>query len=318
MSSLSKYVVAILCGDIHLSHEPPACRGPDRAEWYATMASYLKQLANLEYRYDAPIIYAGDIFDKWNAPAELINFAIEHLPYGFAIPGQHDLPEHSYAQIQRSAYWTLVRAEKLDNMEVDDPVDCTNSSGVRSIRIHGFPWGHEITPIKNKIKNTIHIAVAHRYVWSNPYNNPAKAATDKHFGKFPIYNYDVIHTGDNHTGFLTSIGPLHTVLFNGGTFIRRKSDELDYKPCVGLLHDDGHVTMHFLDTSNDKFFQTKEAAVETTGLDPELFMRVLKKLADQPIQFRAVVASYFLTPEGHVLQEDAKQIIRECLEKANK
>ena len=53
------------------------------------MAGYLGQLAGLAAGHGerttfynghpVPVICAGDIFDRWNAPAELINFALAYL-----------------------------------------------------------------------------------------------------------------------------------------------------------------------------------------------------------------------------------------------
>src|SRR5688500_1062308 len=89
--------IAILCADLHLTMKQPACRDDD--DWMKTQAGYLSQLKMLQKSETMgpvlPILCAGDIFDKWNAPPELIHFALEHLPDGMiCVPGQHDLPNH--------------------------------------------------------------------------------------------------------------------------------------------------------------------------------------------------------------------------------
>jgi hypothetical protein len=64
---MKKKIVAIVCSDIHLKHKPPLCRwGED--DWYEAMQRPLLQLQHLADKYDAPILYAGDIFDRWNPP----------------------------------------------------------------------------------------------------------------------------------------------------------------------------------------------------------------------------------------------------------
>ena len=54
------------------------------------MQRSLEQIRDLQKEFDCPVICAGDIFDKWNSPPELINFAYDNLPEIYAIPGQHD------------------------------------------------------------------------------------------------------------------------------------------------------------------------------------------------------------------------------------
>ena len=109
--------IAILCSDLHLSLQRPACRADD--DWMGVQAGYLNQLKQLavdsNYSFGTlPIAFAGDLFDKWNVQPELINFALEHLPDGMiCVPGQHDLPNHRLDQVHRSGYGVLVAAGKI-------------------------------------------------------------------------------------------------------------------------------------------------------------------------------------------------------------
>jgi hypothetical protein len=116
--------IAVLCSDIHLSLKQPPCRADD---WLSVQKGYLVQLKSLACAAKElwlgnrnttgrpiPILCAGDIFDKWNSPPELIRFALEHLPDGMiCVPGQHDLPNHSFEEIHRSAYGVLREAGKI-------------------------------------------------------------------------------------------------------------------------------------------------------------------------------------------------------------
>ena len=83
--------IALLCSDIHLSLNSPICRGLDRERWFETMAHYLKKLKDIAKDHAVPIVCAGDVFDKWNSPPELINFALKHLPEMYAILPNHNL-----------------------------------------------------------------------------------------------------------------------------------------------------------------------------------------------------------------------------------
>ena len=106
-SKNTENIIAIFAADLHLSLKAPIWRSTEQ-DWFEAMLRPLVELRTLATLHNCPIVYAGDIFDKWNSPPELINFAIEHLPKGHAIPGQHDLPLHNYEDIRKSAYWTLV------------------------------------------------------------------------------------------------------------------------------------------------------------------------------------------------------------------
>lgn len=165
------------------------------------MAGYLGQLRGLSEGHGTPgnplpVICAGDIFDRYNAGPELINFALAYLPRMYAIPGQHDLPHHSYEDIRKSAYWTLVEAGKILNLEPGKPV------GVGVMQLWGFPWGTPVEPCPETPHLGIDVAVVHQYVWMKEHGYPGAPEENrvKNFlGK--IVGYDAVVVGDNHKGF---------------------------------------------------------------------------------------------------------------------
>jgi hypothetical protein len=67
----------------------------------------------------------------------------------------------------------------------------------------------------------------------------------------------LVVSGDNHSPFNVQIGK--TQFWNCGTFMRRKSDERDYQPQIGMLMSDGSMKAHYLDTSQDKCLDVAEA-----------------------------------------------------------
>jgi predicted MPP superfamily phosphohydrolase len=290
------------------------------------MKGYLEQLealrvaANLHSKL--PIICSGDVFDKWNAPAELINFAMEYLPYPlYAVPGQHDLPDHDYKQLHRSAYGTLVSAEVIFDLAYKEAEEINSVDGL-TIVLHGFRWGSAIQPLARIWDFTtpapgvkhLHLAVVHKYVWNYVTDNPARADESNNLNALrkQFQGYDVVLIGDNHSGWRTHRS--NTSFFNNGTFVRRKSDEVHYRPWVGLLRSDGTIDPHYLDTSKDKFVDVQDdTEMETVSVDADKFMAVLGRLADQPTEFRASVAAYLLSPEGRQLPEDVKAAIRSCV-----
>ena len=312
-------VLAILLADIHLSLKPPLWRSAE-SDWLSAQARPLEEVRGLQEKYKCPVICAGDIFDRnkkiadgWNAPPELINFAIAYLPDNmYAIPGQHDLPNHQYQDVHRSAYWTLVEAGKIANISPRDII----MAGPR-LDLSGFPPGYEIELLaKASEKDRISIAVIHDYVWIEGHSYP-KAPDDKliqgrklhnkiYKGKY--FGYDVVVYGDNHKGFVRRIG--ETAIFNCGTLMRRKSDEIDYKPQVGLLMSDGSVVPHYLDISQDKYITEAEERVKST-LDMGGFFDELEKLGNTALNFKQAMEQFLHSGKT---SPEAKQIILKAME----
>jgi len=268
---------------------------------------------------------AGDIFDKWNSPAELINWAMLHLPPRmYVIPGQHDLPEHNIDNIYRSAYETLVRANKIKNIEYEQgEFECGFGMFEQVVDpdmfLWGFPFGTLFFANEYKSKN-LKIAIVHDYVWIGKHKYPNApeekrlqqiAKADK-FIKHKFYGYDVIVYGDNHKGFWTKVDD--TVVFNCGTLMRRKSDELDYKPMVGLLYSDGSVKPHHLDISKDVHLTVDEVK-ETEALeeiDMEVFAEELRKLGSSALDFAEAMKEFWYK---YKTKQKIQEIICKAMEK---
>ncbi len=242
-------VLAICVSDIHLSLRPPRARIGE-ADWLEAMARPLQELSNLAKKYDVPIVCAGDVFDYWRAEPELINFALGYLPPMFAIPGQHDLPLHNLELIKKSAFWTMVMAERITPLLPNRPVLLENMT------LYGFPWGVPIEPLKNG-SSKINVAVCHKYLWEGancfpgaPQEAEISALEDN------VDGFHALIFGDNHKGFLSEVDNIPVL--NCGGFMRRNIDEEHYVPSVGLLCQSGKFILHRLNTTRDKFSPRKE------------------------------------------------------------
>ena len=299
-------VCAILCSDIHLSHTAPVFRS-NEPDWYEAMKRPLLELQQLYDKYFCPILCAGDIFDKWNSPPELINFALEYLPDSmYAIPGQHDLPLHNLDDIKKSAYWTLVKAGKIKNFYTNDRY----SKIVSDSEIEGFPFG--ISPTSNSDKSQyLQIALIHQYVWipKHSYPNAPEGQRLKHIQK-QLKGYDVAVFGDNHSGFQCTFDDIQ--VFNCGTLMRRKSDEINYKPQVGLLYSDGHIEPYYLDISKDKHLTTVDKESEKEDLDVSDFVKELESLGETALDFTDAVKRYF---DGKKTNKEIINIVLKAMEK---
>lgn len=273
----------VIPSDLHLSHNAPIARSVDK-DWYGCMERYINQLKKIQRKYKAIVVCPGDIFDKWNPPPELINFAIKHLPKMYAIPGQHDLPFHNLSDIKRSAYWTLVEAGTVVNIEWEMPIHLDN------LVLHGFPWGTEIIPIDNKLVDSkIHLAVIHSYIWTGIYKYPNASDTKKiESYDYKLKGFTGAVFGDNHKGFLDT----KKNIFNIGTFMRRKIDEKNYTPMVGLMNKKGKLLTHLLHVKEDKFMDTEDIPIMESSVELESLMEELKDLPDGLVNFREAVDNY--------------------------
>lgn len=305
---MSKNVIALLCSDIHLSHNAPVARSAE-PNWYSAMKRPLDEIADLAKAHDAPIICAGDVFDRWNSPPELINFAIDYLPNCMAIPGQHDLPNHRLDEIHKSAFNTLVKAHKIYHLQKWEFFQSDKLS------ISAFAWGEEILPHdqdRQPENDRIQLAVIHHYLYTNRSNSYHGVSIQDHTSKFrdKLKGYDAAVFGDNHIGFSATIGKCNVM--NTGTLLRRKIDEINYKPQVGLLHEDGSITPHFLDTSEDKFIDIEEAREkEQLEIDADEFLKELKGLGSDSLDFRHAVNTHMGREE---VNPEVRTLVTESLE----
>lgn len=311
-------VIAIVCADLHLSHKAPVFRSAE-PDWYAAMRRPLTALRELAKEFEVPVICAGDIFHHWRSPPELINFAIDELPKGmYAIPGQHDMPYHDISLMNQSAYRVLMAAGTIQNIPLNPLHISTGKS--TGICLYGFPWSVPVEDLSSKLPNTIHLAVVHSYIWSGGKRYPG-APKEKHVGTYfkALKNYDAAVFGDNHIPFTVSMendSGDRRILFNCGTFMRRKSDETA-DPRIGFLTSDGTILPHLLDTSEDKYAEVTEALeLAERAFDASGFVDQLANLCQGAMDFASTLNRFL--DENDNVDGDVRRIILETLEKAAK
>ena len=300
-------VVAIVCADIHLTLRPPRARRHE-PDWFEAMARPLNEIGALASHYDVPVLCAGDVFDHWRAEPELVNFAINHLPRMYAIPGQHDLPLHNLELMKRSAYWTLVLAQVIEPV-----IHGVATMISEDVVVHGFPWGKPIRPLKDSASKKMQVALVHDYFWVDGHcfpGAPREHESRKYLDR--VKGYDAVIFGDNHRGFMTVVGGV--MVLNCGTLMRRKTDEAEYEPQVGLLCRSGNIITHKLNTNCDKF-ERKEEDCNGTKKSMELwdmkdFVRGLGELEKTRFDFVQAI-EYAMTKR--VVSDDIRRIILEAL-----
>ena len=268
-------VIALFVSDIHLSLKPPAARAGE-PDWFAAMAKPLGQLKRLADRYKVPIFCAGDLFDRWNSPPELINFALEHVPHIYCIPGQHDLPYHDFSLVKRSAYWTLVEAGKIKHL---------TEYSTQDLFVMASPWGKPLYPAE---ADGVCIAIQHRYVYKGKGHPGASEDANVRNLKDELGGYTFAMFGDNHGAFEAVVDG--TMVINCGCFMRRKADEAEYTPRIVALTRAGMVRSIPLDTSGEVIEATTEDEIEEDDeTDVSAFLDELNSLGHEDLDFRDAV-----------------------------
>lgn len=289
----AKGPVALACvSDVHLWHKSPPCRSGE-PDWYAAMGRtllqvrYVKESANGAGQ-GVPLAYAGDVFDRWNAPPELISWAIKYLPSGFAVPGQHDLPYHRYDDVKKSAYWTLCEAGVLTNLRPGRP------ENVGGVVLHGFPWGYPVEPPYGDSGLGQNVAIVHAYVWAEGRSHP-EASRAQHFKRLApaLKGYAAAFFGDNHLPFVRHVAEAGCWVVNGGGLMRRRSDELTHTPFVCLLHEGGQVSRVRLDVSEEAFEPTPDRKLpQGDAANFEVFLQSLQTLGHTVHNYRDALMEY--------------------------
>jgi hypothetical protein len=301
---MKPFPVAILFSDLHLTLQRPACRADE--DWMGIQQGYLYQVKELAgWEAPLPIFFAGDLFDRWNPQPELITWALQHLPDKMmCVPGQHDLPNHRLDQMHKSGYGVLAEAGKI--------VDITGHSvAVDDITAHGFGWGMDIEAedVRDQTE-ALQLAVIHKYCWIKGADYPG-APKDSVYTAFSdsLEGFDAAVFGDNHKGFSVKTRS-ECNLINTGGFIRRKSDEIDYKPRVGILMDDGSVQEHFLDTAHDVFHEKPKERPEI-AVNMAEFIRELEDLGEHGLNYRGAVEDRLRADD---IETETREIILKALE----
>jgi DNA repair exonuclease SbcCD nuclease subunit len=284
-------VVAAIVSDLHLTVSAPSSRKEE--DWLQVQAKRLSKLRKL----GVPVLCAGDIFDRWHSPPELVHFALDHLPDRMvSIAGQHDLPHHSMEDMHRSAYGVLVRVGKI--MDIS-----RGSCQVGGLKVSGYGWG---VPLEDRPGENPDVALVHRYVWSNPETSHPQADKRSHVSRIfrKLQRPEVIFCGDNHVPFRVRLGK--RLVVNCGTFIRRHSNERDYPIGICYLRSDGTVVREKY-SGEDSFasFSEEERRQFTR------FVKELESLAEHDMDFEKLVRS---SVETSSLSELAKRYILLSLE----
>lgn len=309
------FLVGAAIADVHLSQFAPFSRPSE--DWYEQMARPLRRVRqivdeNKAHPHDnVPIFCAGDLFDRYGPPAELIGFAMRTLPRMVAVPGNHDLPYHSMEHLHRSAFNVLVQANIITM-----PLPAVTTPVNDHISVTCYPCGYDSLVSDWRPSGTtltgFHVALIHEYCWTDGKSFPGAPGGNhvKRWAKKLRGNYRIAVFGDNHQAFKYEEEGLTIV--NCGSLMRRKSDEAAYEPSVWLIWSDASVTRKKLNVKEK--VRTPEQVVDKLekGQGFEEFIHELQAVASETIDFWSVVDELMVRRKVRL---EIRQRILKALEK---
>lgn len=312
MSSVQSPVVAIFTSDIHFSEKEPIARSSEK-DWMLVQKRWVDEIRDLQTaNHMAPLYVAGDLLHSWKCSPYLLSCLINWFDGMaiYAIPGNHDLPNHNYKQLSHSAYWTLTEAKAIYHLIPGG----THTMG--SVTVHPFPYSFPVTPPNRTDPSLcLQVALIHDYIWVEGKGH-YDASVSHRYGKWAskLKGYDLAFFGDNHIPFTVKGTDKCCPVVNCGVPLRRHSDEQDIRPSVVMLRESGKISRCYL--SGDKNSVWLDLSQEIQNLESSLeldlsqFAADLSELHSERVDFAKTVLKWC---EGKDVPDRVKQIILRCL-----
>lgn len=221
-------IAALLISDIHLREDTPICRIDN---YWEAQERKVRHISQLQDKYDVPLIVGGDLFDTWKTSPYLMQWAICNLERIIAIPGQHDLPQHSLKLFQKCGMAVLEAAGLVTVLGVGPRNSAFNAG---EFDVVGFPWGVKPGSLNRRISGRRQIAVIHTLTYLGDPLWPGMVADDGLTLLRKLDQFDLILTGDNHKQFIVEEDG--RILLNPGSMMRATADQVDHRPAVFGWH----------------------------------------------------------------------------------
>lgn len=302
--------VAVLISDTHFSHQKPSGRAGTQEDWYRTMHAHISEVLLEAKTLGVPLFIAGDVFHTWDQPVELVNAVASWLAAFptvdvMMVPGQHDLPYHSMADIEKAAIWNLhlsatgIRRSTAGGVHIlhsDVPFRLTNSDGEFPDGFDwyvvgagwGEKWRYDSYGKIPRVPNAQVLLCAHQYVHAcGNHGHPSTKVgddSDVYACEFEdaLRGYAAAVFGDNHDPFEAAIAyPDYDLLvYNHGCFIRRTIKEREYRPEYGVLRLNGTITRHTVLAADDDKWHDGETEYKPPALLSKEQWETLDKMAE--------------------------------------
>ena len=218
----------------HLTGYVPTCRIEEKQEWLQFQYERMLEVVQIANTYGADLIIGGDLFDQPRVDDEVITLFLRAMSIltgvVYIIGGNHSLPEHREANIDRSSLGIIKALSIGENSKIRYLV--CDEYLIDGRFEHSYKFNDDITLVHTLSVDADEVPFA----W--------KAITAKELGE--KYNTPWVLVGDNHKHFIVSNGDQKII--SAGCLIAESVNENDYE--MGVYYIDTGVKID-VSTQND-------------------------------------------------------------------
>lgn len=284
-----------LIADLHADSLEPECRTDNYLDALCTKFSWLTTAYN-------NLIIAGDLFDHWKTDPYVVNRLLDAWNRKckiYAIPGQHDLPQHSLELIDKSSFQILVNSGVITRLRPDV------ATRIDGWDVFGAGWGEEWPRhIDNPLRPQL--LVGHKTTWMDPFA-PGQAQGDAARLLMANPGWEGILVGDNHKTFFVQAGK--RALVSPGSIMRMRVDQMNHRPCVYTLgHNKINADAEYIPIED---IMSDVVANEKKDKDARVtaFVTRLGEQKEVGLSFTDNMKQYL---EENEVNDSVKRIISEC------
>lgn len=290
----------IALADTHFSHVNPQYRIDD---YPAAQLEKLDFVLHQCLIYDAVLVIAGDVFDRKDAPARLVNSLIDlfksyQAVVTYVVQGNHDSYFHSSENLFKTQLGTLIASGVVELLGVDDPIFIEDGT-----YLYGRSWGCDYPVATTSGTN---ILISHTTVTeTTPPAWMTEAVTAKRMLELHP-SFDYIVTGDWHEKFVVELG-LNT-LINPGPLSRMETGKVGYQPSCFIITDQG-VKEQMIPIKADVFGEVS-LLKDSGGFNQELLKRFEDSMSFENGKptFRGLVENMLKTETDEEVRTLAREI----------
>lgn len=256
----------LISSDWHLRADRPRCRLDEN--WLLSQKVVVKQIVKAANDNDAALCIIGDLFHTPVVPpriAIMFLHLIKKAKEVYIIPGNHDLPYHSWDNVNDSTIGIILKTNF---------VTCLDSPASDMVFLHQLVF---------KSKNDA------------PPNSKGTTAAEL-LDKYPDYKW--IFTGDNHQSFIYEEEGRYVI--NPGCILRQKADLKNYQPKVFLIDTESEEVNEILlkddiELVTDTYLRKEEERKERI----EAFIEIVQTSGSVSLDFHdnLIKGFYKLEPE---------------------
>ena len=273
--------IALITADMHLRDTTPKCRTDN---YFLAQENKLKFLLGKQRELNIPILDAGDLLNGYRCSPFLEAYLIDNLPkHIITIPGNHDLPYNNLNCYDKSSLNVLEKASSLlvlknETLNADKFYLCGKAFSFNEDFNYELP-----DPAKNKLK----IAMMHTFVSAKgeiPNTHSAESLCKK------FKDFDIIITGHNHQSFVYESD--YNKLINPGSMMRMFADQIDFKPRLFILFDDGSIDFEYFPIQEDVIDRKHLEIKEERDKRLESFLKNMNKSYKKKFDFKSNISSF--------------------------